>query len=398
MPVRIEYGRRRELSGTRSRRGRRGRRASRAWRPRRALEAGGASCRVLEARDRVGGRTLNDDLGDGKVVEIGGQWVGPTQDRLYELAGELGIDTFPTFIDGENVLELDGKLRRYSGTIPQLNPASLLEIERTRRKLDSRAAQGAAGGALGGRRAPRRSTARRSAPGCDRRMHTRAARRLVEIAVRTVWGADSGDISLLFALWYVRSAGGFDALIDVEGGAQQDRFVGGSQLISLRLAAALARPRRCWARPCAGRATRATGVRRLGRRAAGGRREAGDRRDGAAALRSGSSGSPELPPGAHAAGPADAVGLLPEVHRRLRRALLARRRAHRRGSRQRRRPGDHDLRQLALPTARPASCSRSSAAARRGRSSASARPSAATPCSAGLARAVRAPGPRSRSG
>ena len=204
----------------------------------RALVAAGASAQVLEARDRVGGRTLNADIGEGEVVEIGGQWVGPTQDRLYELAAELEIETFPTFTDGENVLELNGRLSRYSGTIPKLNPLALLDIERTRRRMDSLS-----------RRIPREAPW--EAPGAeqldattlgswlDRKMRLGAARRMVEIAARTIWGADSGDISLLFALWYVHAAGGFNPLIDVEGGAQQDRFVGGSQLIALRMAEAL---------------------------------------------------------------------------------------------------------------------------------------------------------------
>jgi monoamine oxidase len=195
----------------------------------------GAAVLMLEARGRVGGRTLNAELGDDKVVEIGGQWVGPTQDRLYELAAELGIETFPTYIDGENVLELGGKLRRYSGTIPRLNPVSLLEIELARRRLDAL-----------GRRIP--LEAPWEAPGAARldrttlaswlrrTLHTGAARRLVEIAVNTVWGADPADLSLLYALWYMRSGGGFDSLLDTEGGAQQDRFHGGSQLISLRMA------------------------------------------------------------------------------------------------------------------------------------------------------------------
>src|SRR5688572_21305663 len=80
----------------------------------RALEREGGNVVLLEARNRVGGRTLNEQIGDGKIVEIGGQWVGPTQDRLYELAAEFGIKTFPTYIEGENVLELGGRLRRYS--------------------------------------------------------------------------------------------------------------------------------------------------------------------------------------------------------------------------------------------------------------------------------------------
>ena len=56
----------------------------------------------MEARDRVGGRMLNDDIGGGKVVEVGGQWIGPTQDRLAALAAELGVDTFPTYGEGDN--------------------------------------------------------------------------------------------------------------------------------------------------------------------------------------------------------------------------------------------------------------------------------------------------------
>lgn len=204
----------------------------------RALSAAGASTVVIEARDRVGGRTLNEDIGDGKVVEIGGQWIGPTQDRLYELARELEISTFPTHIEGENLLELGGKLSRYSGTIPKLNPISLLEIERGRRRLDRLSARvplerpwdATDAAALDGQTL---------ASLLDRVAHTRSARRAMEIASRTIWGADSSEISLLFALWYVRSGGGFNRLIDTEGGAQEERFVGGSQLIALRIAAEL---------------------------------------------------------------------------------------------------------------------------------------------------------------
>ncbi len=204
----------------------------------RELVRGGASVVVLEARDRVGGRTLNADLGQGKVVEIGGQWIGPTQDHLAALAAELGVETFPTYIEGQNVLELGGRVRRYSGTIPRLNPASLLEVELTRRRLDALGKRVPLSSPWESPRA-RRLDSMTLDSWLRRTMHTGPARRLVEIAVRTVWGADSADLSLLFALWYMRSGGGFDSLIDTEGGAQQDRFVGGSQLISLRLAAEL---------------------------------------------------------------------------------------------------------------------------------------------------------------
>jgi monoamine oxidase len=190
---------------------------------------------VLEAADRVGGRTLDVDVGDGRVVELGGQWVGPTQDRVAALAAELGVGTFPTFTDGESLIELDGRVRRYSGTIPRVPPHVLLDIEVMRRQLDRHA-----------RRVP--LEAPWDAPKAveldgitfadwlRRGARTHAARRLVRIAGRTIWGAEPEELSLLFVLFYVHSAGGLLKLLDVEGGAQERRFEGGSQLLCTRLA------------------------------------------------------------------------------------------------------------------------------------------------------------------
>src|SRR5690606_38987156 len=101
----------------------------------------GFSALVLEARDRVGGRLLNHELGDGAVVEVGGQWVGPTQDAALGLAAELGLETHKTDTDGLNVIEYRGRVRRFRGGLPRINPAVLIEIERARRKLDRMAAQ-----------------------------------------------------------------------------------------------------------------------------------------------------------------------------------------------------------------------------------------------------------------
>jgi monoamine oxidase len=201
----------------------------------RAVLAAGGEPLVLEARDRVGGRTLNQDIGHGKIVEVGGEWVGPTQDRVAELARELEIETFPTYVTGRNTLELNGRVSRYEGTIPKLNPAALLEVELASRKLDRMA------GKVDGE-APWESPNAEKLDGTtlatwlNRRLRTNTARTLVEIAARTIWGADSSDLSLLYVLSYIRAAGGFYALIDTDGGAQQDRLVGGSQLLSLRMA------------------------------------------------------------------------------------------------------------------------------------------------------------------
>ncbi|MEC9363610.1 MAG: FAD-dependent oxidoreductase [Pseudomonadota bacterium] len=65
--------------------------------------AGCESFVVLEAMDRVGGRTLNHDLGNGHFSEAGGQWIGPGQTAVADLARELGVGTFPTYYEGKTI-------------------------------------------------------------------------------------------------------------------------------------------------------------------------------------------------------------------------------------------------------------------------------------------------------
>jgi monoamine oxidase len=202
----------------------------------RAARAAGASVVVLEARDRVGGRTLNEELGDGKVVEVGGQWVGPTQHRLLELAAELGVDTFPTYVTGENVIEWRGRLKRYRGTIPKVAPHVLLDVLQAQTRLNRMARRidvEAPWLAPDARALDSQTFATwLSGGGC----RTRGGRTLLELACEAVWACEPADVSLLHVLFYIRSAGSFEALTDSEGGAQEARFVGGSQRIALRMA------------------------------------------------------------------------------------------------------------------------------------------------------------------
>src|SRR3954467_15128233 len=95
----------------------------------------GASALVLEARDRVGGRTLNEPIGDGKVVEVGGQWIGPGQDRMGPLAREMRVDPFPTHSAGSNIIDFHGRLKRYRGTIPRISPLVLADVAQARLKI-----------------------------------------------------------------------------------------------------------------------------------------------------------------------------------------------------------------------------------------------------------------------
>src|SRR5262245_57898056 len=86
-----------------------------AWR----IAQAGRSVVVLEARDRVGGRVWTDHLADGPPIDRGGAWLGPGQDRLYALAAEMGVGTYPTFVAGDNLLVTNGRNQRYRGLIPR---------------------------------------------------------------------------------------------------------------------------------------------------------------------------------------------------------------------------------------------------------------------------------------
>jgi monoamine oxidase len=201
----------------------------------RDIKAAGASVVVLEARDRVGGRTLNHDIGNGKVVEVGGQWVGPTQHRMLALAREVGVETFPTYDEGENVIEWRGKLVRYTGAIPRINAAVLADVAQAQFRLD-RLARSVPLEAPWDAPKAAELDGQTYATWLRRNLATPGARTIFEIGCEAVWAQEPADLSLLHVLFYTHSAGGFDALIGTAGGAQERRFAGGSQLVSLKLA------------------------------------------------------------------------------------------------------------------------------------------------------------------
>jgi monoamine oxidase len=87
---------------------------SAAWR----LHEAGKEVVVLEARDRVGGRSWTEYLSDGTQIDRGCGWIGADQDRSYRLAAEMGLQTYPTWAEGEHLLMKDGKPSRYTGTVP----------------------------------------------------------------------------------------------------------------------------------------------------------------------------------------------------------------------------------------------------------------------------------------
>jgi monoamine oxidase len=209
------------------------------------IAAKGKSVVVVEARDRVGGRTLNHHLGGGKIVEIGGQWVGPTQTKLLALAKELGVKTFKTYNEGNYVYYRNGVATPYSaggpaGAIPP-DPEGVADAFTAILKMNQMAAT----------LDVEKPWAADSALEWDSQTYetwklanaaTPNGQFLLDVGIEAVWAAEPRDVSLLHVLFYIASATDgkaapdFQRLINTAGGAQESRFVGGSQLISIKLA------------------------------------------------------------------------------------------------------------------------------------------------------------------
>ena len=197
----------------------------------RALRAKGVAAVIVEARDRVGGRTLNHPIGEGKVVEVGGQWVGPGQECILSLIDELGLETFDTYTTGKNLFEHGGRLSTYQGAIPKVNPVALADVQLAMTRLERMAKTVPPESPW---KAPKSTEwdAETVASWTRRNMGTRLGRSLIALACEAVWAADPADVSLLHFLAYCNSAGGLQNLISTDGGAQQSRIVGGSQRIA----------------------------------------------------------------------------------------------------------------------------------------------------------------------
>ncbi len=192
---------------------------------------------VFEGRDRVGGRSYTGQVA-GVPVDMGGTFVGPSQDAVLALAADLDVATVPTYHQGANLIRWRGAVRSYRGTIPRLSLGGLVDIGRVRWQFERIARRVPLAEPWAARHAARLDD--QSLGQWLRSVHAGAtAHDLLAIMARVTWGCEPDEVSMLHAARYVRAAGGLDRLLDVDGGAQQDRFPGGTQQIAQRAAAQL---------------------------------------------------------------------------------------------------------------------------------------------------------------
>jgi monoamine oxidase len=218
----------------------------------RSVAAAGRSVVLLEANGRVGGRTLNHPLGDGQVVEVGGQFAGPTQDHVLALAKELGVATFTAYGTGPTAYVADGQTLRYNadtplGDVPP-DPRLVPDAGQLFARLDQMAAS----------TSPAMPWTAADAATLDAEtvgswvranavVDKQRAYEGFELFHNSFYGNRPDDVGLLYLVGQIagmgneRTTGTIERGLASKGGAQESRFVGGSQLISIRAAQQLGR-------------------------------------------------------------------------------------------------------------------------------------------------------------
>ena len=204
----------------------------------RELTKRGIDVRILEARDRVGGRTWTVRK-DGYWLDLGGQWTGPGQDRIVALGAEMGVRSFPTWPEGEHLQYTEGLgLRRWTGAVPSDDVETLSKTVQAIMAFDQLTQEVPIDAPWNAPHA-REWDAMTMQNWIDNNIESPRVRDQMTTAIEAVFAAEPHDVSLLHALFYAKAGGGMFYLVSTEGGAQADRFDGGMQLVAEKVAAEL---------------------------------------------------------------------------------------------------------------------------------------------------------------
>ncbi|MEO5877689.1 MAG: FAD-dependent oxidoreductase [Streptosporangiaceae bacterium] len=199
------------------------------------LTAHGFEVTVLEARDRVGGRTHGIEVLPGSWVDAGAAYLGGRHTALTGLMAGLGLKTTPTTVGGGSRFALRGGEETRSGRFPPLSAVALGEMFDALEELTGGVRADAPWSSEDAGRLDRRTAAEWAAE----TLRHPDARLFFPLFLGEMMAADPADVSVLHMAFYLRSGGGIRYLNAFEGGAQEYRIDGGAHRLCGLLAAGL---------------------------------------------------------------------------------------------------------------------------------------------------------------
>ncbi|MFI4975466.1 MAG: flavin monoamine oxidase family protein [Caulobacterales bacterium] len=189
---------------------------------------------VVEAKDRVGGRLKAAEVA-GRVVDLGGQWVGARHSMLLAEAERLGIAAYPQYAAGKTVMQLLGKVVAFSGSTPKMSPLALLELAALQSRWDREMKQVPVDAPWTAPKA-REWDAQTLESWIVQNLHTGEAREFARLVPRGAWAAEASQISYLWFLDALRGGEGLAQLMGVKDGVLDAKFEGGMHQIARRMA------------------------------------------------------------------------------------------------------------------------------------------------------------------
>ncbi|WP_174187428.1 flavin monoamine oxidase family protein [Nocardia barduliensis] len=203
------------------------------------LKQMGRSVALLEARDRLGGRTFTEIRDDGSWIDRGGAWIGPGQDRIQALMTEFGVTSYKQYTDGEAMMVVDGKQHRYTGTIPwTMSPWAAMNLGAVFLELGHMCKSVPLEAPWAAKKADKWDQVS-LAHWLEGNILSKPAHDLLETAIAGCYTSAASEVSLLFALYQMASGGGPSFVLGVRDAAQDARPVGGMGAIYRPMAAEL---------------------------------------------------------------------------------------------------------------------------------------------------------------
>ncbi|MBF6466867.1 FAD-dependent oxidoreductase [Nocardia beijingensis] len=237
------------------------------------LKQMGRSVALLEARDRLGGRTFTEMRDDGAWIDRGGAWIGPGQDRIQALMTEFAVPSYKQYTDGEAMMVVDGKQHRYTGTIPwTMSPWAAMNLGAVFLELGHMCKAVPLEAPWAAKKADKWDQVS-LAHWLETNVLSKPAHDLLETAIAGCYTSAASEVSLLFVLFQMASGGGPSFVLGVKDAAQDARPIGGMGAIYRPMAAELgdsihlSQPVRCIHQDDEGVMVRATGMTVRARRA-----------------------------------------------------------------------------------------------------------------------------------